>query len=68
MLKITKILGIEKFTFYSTRDTAASHLLRQGHKIVDVSEVLTNANVSTTDAHYNDGIDVAKIRERARAL
>lgn len=68
LLKITKILGIEKFTFYSARDTAASHLLRQGYKIVDVSEVLTHANVSTTDAHYNDGIDVAKIRELAGAL
>ena len=66
--KITKILEIEPFTFYSARETVGTSLIRQGHQLSAVSQVLTHATTDTTDRHYNDGFQMDKIRELAKAL
>ncbi|MFN7116042.1 MAG: tyrosine-type recombinase/integrase [Saprospiraceae bacterium] len=68
LAKISKILGLEVFTFYSARETMSTRLLRKGFSLGEVSQALTHADTATTAKHYDGGVEIERMRELALAL
>lgn len=66
--KICQLLGLERFTFYSARETMSTRLLRMGFTLGEVSQALTHADTATTARHYDGGVEIEKMRELALAL